>query len=135
MNGVPGPAHDTVGSPLPGSNVNPTGLATTFPILVVFSIIAGLGSGALNPSQQAAIADVIGRERNGGPALAAFQMSADAGAIIGPVLAGALVDSGSFALAFGVTGVLSLVAAVPWTRARETLPREAVEASAPSMRR
>lgn len=112
-----------------------TGLATTFPILVVFSIIAGLGSGALNPSQQAAIADVIGRERNGGPALAAFQMSADAGAIIGPVLAGALVDSGSFALAFGVTGVLSLVAAVPWTRARETLPREAVEASAPSMRR
>ncbi|KGN37919.1 MFS transporter [Knoellia subterranea] len=100
-----------------------TGFATSFPVLVVLSIIAGLGSGALNPAQQAAIADIVGRDRNGGPALAAFQMSSDAGAIIGPVLAGALVDSGSFALAFGVTGVLSLLATIPWSRARETLPR------------
>ena len=106
-----------------------TGFATTFPVLVAFSIIAGLGSGALNPAQQASMADVIGRDRNGGPALAAFQMSADAGAIIGPILAGALVDSGSYALAFGVTGVLSLVATVPWSRARETLPREALVAA------
>ena len=103
-----------------------TGFATTFPVLVAFSVIAGIGSGALNPAQQASIADVIGRDRNGGPALAAFQMSSDAGAIIGPILAGALVDGGSYALAFGVTGVLSLLATVPWSRARETLPRAAV---------
>ena len=106
-----------------------TGFATTFPVLVAFSIVAGLGSGALNPAQQASIADIIGRDRNGGPALAAFQMSSDAGAIIGPILAGALVDSGSYALAFGVTGLLSLLATVPWSRARETLPREAVVAA------
>ena len=97
-------------------------------MLVAFSIVAGLGSGALNPAQQASIADIIGRDRSGGPALAAFQMSADAGAIIGPILAGALVDSGSYALAFGVTGLLSLLATIPWTRARETLPRDAVAA-------
>ena len=101
-----------------------TGLATTFPVLVLFSVIAGVGSGALNPAQQASMADVIGRDRNGGPALAAFQMSADAGAIIGPIVAGALVDSGSYALAFGATGLLSLLATIPWSRARETLPRE-----------
>lgn len=107
-----------------------TGLATSFPVLVVFSVVAGIGSGALNPAQQASMADVVGRERNGGPALAAFQMSADAGAILGPVVAGALVDSGSYALAFGVTGLLSLLATIPWARARETLPREAPVAAA-----
>ena len=80
------------------------------------------------------MADVIGRDRNGGPALAAFQMSADAGAIIGPILAGVLVDSGSYALAFGVTGALSLLATVPWSRARETLPREASVAATSGVR-
>ncbi|GGB79335.1 MFS transporter permease [Knoellia flava TL1] len=109
-----------------------TGLATSFPVLVVFSVVAGIGSGALNPAQQASMADVVGRDRNGGPALAAFQMSADAGAIIGPIVAGALVDSGSYALAFGVTGLLSLLATIPWARARETLPREAILAHQPA---
>ena len=37
------------------------------------------------------------------------------------IVAGALVDSGSYALAFGVTGLLSLLATIPWARARETL--------------
>ena len=44
----------------------------------------GVGAGMLNPAQQAALADIVGRERNGGPALATFQMSADSGAIVGP---------------------------------------------------
>ncbi|WP_307836023.1 MFS transporter [Phycicoccus sonneratiae] len=99
-----------------------TGLASTLPLLIACSVVAGLGSGALNPAQQASLADVVGRERNGGPALAAFQMSADTGAIIGPVVAGLLVDEGSFGLAFAVTGAITLVAAVPWLRARETHP-------------
>jgi MFS family permease len=98
-----------------------TGLATNLPLLVLFSVVAGIGAGTLNPAQQAAVADVVGRDRNGGPALAAFQMASDCGAIIGPVLAGVLVDHGSYGLAFGVTGVLTVVAALPWLRARETL--------------
>lgn len=103
-----------------------TGFATNLPVLIVLSIIAGIGAGSLNPAQQASIADIIGRERNGGPALAGFQMAADAGAIIGPILAGVLVDASTYSVAFAVTGALSLVAAIPWARARETLPREAV---------
>ena len=63
---------------------------------------------------------MVGRERNGGPALAAFQMSADTGAIIGPVLAGLLIDHGSYPLAFGVTGLVTLLAVIPWLLARET---------------
>ena len=97
-----------------------TGLAQTLPVLVVVSVVAGIGAGALNPAQQAAVADVVGRQRNGGPALAAFQMSQDLGAILGPIAAGLLVDHGSYGLAFAMTGAITLLAAVPWLRARET---------------
>lgn len=98
-----------------------TGFATNLPLLVVFSVVAGLGSGILNPAQQASLADVVGQERNGGPALASVQMASDAGSIIGPILAGVLVDHGSYGLAFGVSGALTILAALPWLRARETL--------------
>ncbi|MGB8383525.1 MAG: MFS transporter [Dermatophilaceae bacterium] len=99
-----------------------TGFANALPALVVVSVVAGVGAGTLNPAQQAALADVIGRERNGGPALAAFQMSMDTGTIIGPVVAGVLIDRGSYPLAFGFTGAVTLLAMLPWLRARETLP-------------
>lgn len=105
-----------------------TGFATNLPLLVLVSVIAGLGAGALNPAQQASMADVIGRERNGGPALAAFQMSSDLGAIVGPIVAGFLVDAGSFRLAFAITGAITLLAVLPWLRARETHPAGAASA-------
>ncbi|MGL5861105.1 MAG: MFS transporter, partial [Phycicoccus sp.] len=97
-----------------------TGWATGLTLLLVLCVLAGVGAGVLNPAQQASVADIVGRERNGGPALAAFQMSADAGAIVGPIVAGVLVDRGSFGLAFAATGVITLVAVLPWLRARET---------------
>ena len=97
-----------------------TGFASDLPVLVVLSVVAGLGAGMLNPAQQAALADIVGRERNGGPALATFQMSADSGAIVGPILAGLLIDHGSYPLAFGITGLITLLAVVPWLFARET---------------
>jgi MFS family permease len=97
-----------------------TGLAQDLTVLVIVCVVAGIGAGALNPAQQASLADVVGRERNGGPALAAFQMSQDLGSIVGPMIAGLLVDQGSYPLAFGVTGAITLLAAIPWLRARET---------------
>lgn len=101
-----------------------TGYAATFVLLMLVSIVAGFGAGTLNPAQQASIADVVGRERNGGPALAAFQMAGDSGTIVGPILAGVLIDAGSFHLAFIATGIIVLLAALPWLRAREThVPR------------
>jgi MFS family permease len=103
-----------------GAATAATGLAQDLTVLVIVSVVAGIGAGALNPAQQASLADVVGRERNGGPALAAFQMSQDLGSIVGPMLAGLLVDQGSYPLAFGVTGAITLLAAVPWLRARET---------------
>ena len=52
----------------------------------------GVGAGLLGPAQQAAVADVIGRERSGGRVLAAYQMTADIGAILGPVVSGLLLE-------------------------------------------
>ena len=100
-----------------------TGWAGSLALLLLVSVIAGLGAGTLNPAQQASLADVIGHERNGGPAIAAVQMASDLGSIIGPIVAGVLVDRGSYPLAFGLTGLITLAAALPWLRARETLHR------------
>ena len=49
-------------------------------------------------------------------------MSADLGSIVGPIIAGVLVDRGSYQLAFAITGAVTLAAVIPWLRARETHP-------------
>ncbi len=97
------------------------GLSTGSALLVVTSFIAGAGAGLLNAPQQAAVADLIGAERSGGSVLAGFQMLSDVGAILGPIAAGALAEHVSFPVAFGVTGAICLLAALPWVRAPETL--------------
>ncbi|HOA66951.1 MFS transporter [Phycicoccus elongatus] len=97
-----------------------TGWVGTLPLLILVSAVAGLGAGVLNPAQQASIADIVRHDRNGGPAIAAVQMSSDLGSIVGPIIAGVLVDEGSYGLAFAVTGLIGLLAVIPWLRARET---------------
>lgn len=87
------------------------------------SMLAGVGAGMLNPAQQAAVADVIGRERSGGPVLAAFQMTSDIGAILGPVIVGLLADRFGYSWAFAATGGVLLVAALGWLAARETVQK------------
>ena len=97
-----------------------TGWAGTLPLLILVSAVAGLGAGVLNPAQQASIADIVRHDRNGGPAIAAVQMSSDLGSIVGPIIAGVLVDAGAYGLASAVTGPIGLLAVIPWLRARET---------------
>ncbi|MBS9371401.1 Tetracycline resistance protein, class B [Rhodococcus sp. B50] len=87
---------------------------------LITSFVAGMGSGLSNPSQQAAVADVVGSKARGGPVLAAFQMVADVGAVIGPIAAGFLADRLSYSTAFAVTGVIMLAATVPWFVAGRT---------------
>lgn len=85
-------------------------------------LIAGLGSGTLNPAQNAAVADVLGVKARGGGVLAGFQMAADVGAVLGPLAAGAIAEQLSYATAFAVTGGVTVLALVLWLFARETLP-------------
>ncbi|MCP2261379.1 putative arabinose efflux permease, MFS family [Streptoalloteichus tenebrarius] len=87
------------------------------------SLVAGLGAGLLSPPQSAALADIVGARGRGGPVLAGFQMAADVGAILGPLVAGLLADSLSYPVAFALTGAMFLFAMLAWIPAPETLPR------------
>ena len=89
---------------------------------MVATVVAGMGAGLITPPQGAAVADVIGSKAKGGPVLAAYQMAADIGAIIGPVATGVLADQVSYTAAFVLTGSVSLLAALVWLAASETLP-------------
>lgn len=90
-------------------------------LLLGLSFIAGIGAGCVGPGQQAAVADVIGHERNGGTVLSTFQMVQDSGAILGPIFIGFVADTFGFQAAFLTTGVVCLVGVVPWLRAPEPL--------------
>jgi MFS transporter, DHA1 family, multidrug resistance protein len=71
--------------------------------------VAGLGSGLLDVAPSAVIGDLLGER--GGTMVALYQMAGDAGAVTGPVAAGFLVDTVSYAAAFEVgAGVLGAAA-------------------------
>jgi MFS transporter, DHA1 family, tetracycline resistance protein len=91
-------------------------------LFLAVSLVAGLGSGLVNPPLNAAVADVIGPGGRGGTVLAGFQMASDTGAILGPVLAGALAEVVGYGPAFLLTGGVLVVGWLFWLRAPETLP-------------
>jgi len=98
------------------------GVIGSLPLFLGVSLVAGLGSGLVNPPLNAAVADVIGSRARGGTVLAAFQMASDIGAITGPLVAGATADLVGYPVAFALTGVIGAVAWLFWLRAPETLP-------------
>jgi MFS transporter, DHA1 family, tetracycline resistance protein len=97
------------------------GLVDGLALFLAVALVAGLGSGLINPPVNAAVADVIGSKARGGTVLAGFQMAADVGAIAGPVIAGALAETAGYGAAFAVTGGVAAVALGFWLRAPETL--------------
>ena len=99
------------------------GFTHSFGVLVVFSACAGLGAGLSNPPIQAALADIIGSDRNGGKTLAAFQMAGDCGTILGPLVIGWVVQQYGYKYAFLIAGAVILIALATWLRAKETLHR------------
>jgi len=73
--------------------------------------VAGFGSGLLDVAPAAMIGDII--DRGGGTLVASYQMAGDVGSVAGPVAGGLLVDSASYAAAFGLAAaVLSGAAAL-----------------------
>ncbi|RGE21594.1 MFS transporter [Leucobacter sp. wl10] len=75
--------------------------------------VAGAGSALANPGQQAVLADVLDRRRGGG-VVAAYSMTSDLGGVLGPLVAGAIVDLAGFGWAFGVTAALLAAAMLAW---------------------
>ncbi|HEX2301744.1 MAG TPA: MFS transporter, partial [Pseudonocardiaceae bacterium] len=130
---VSGKIADSIGRRLPmlvglvvaGTATSWLGFSDGLAEFMVATVIAGMGAGLITPPQGAAVADVIGSKAKGGPVLDAYQMTADIGAIIGPVATGALADQLSYTAAFLLTGSISVLAALVWLAARETLPPRA----------
>lgn len=92
-------------------------------MVLVLCVLGGVAAAAIQPAQQAVLADVVGRERSGGPVVARSQMAMDTGTILGPIVSGLLVDSVGYGWAFALAGVVLLVGLLPWRGAPETLER------------
>jgi MFS family permease len=76
-------------------------------VALVAMCIFGAGSAFLGSVPGALVGDVAGKRS--GTVVAVFNMASDLGAVVGPVVAGLLVDHGSYGAAFGLgTGVVLL---------------------------
>ena len=117
-----------VGTVVCGVSTIAMGVSESIAVFLVMGFLAGVGTGLGMPSQQAAIADIIGSKVRGGPVLAAVQMVTDMGVVIGPIAAGALAQGFSYSVAFAVTGSLLLVTAIGWSIVAEPMVREGVSA-------
>lgn len=90
-------------------------------VYVVAMTLFGVGSAFLSVAPSAVVGDVVAGR--GGTVVAAFQMSADLGAVIGPLLAGWLADEYSFGAAFGATAGVLALGLLSSVAARETRHR------------
>ena len=109
-----------LGSTLATISMATVAVSDSLGVYVVAMALFGAGSAFLSVAPSAAVGDVV--HGRGGTVIAAFQMSADLGAVIGPLVAGWLADEYSFGAAFGVTaGVLvaGLLTAVMSTETRQ----------------
>jgi MFS transporter, DHA1 family, multidrug resistance protein len=87
--------------------------------------VAGFGSGLLDVAPAAMIGDIIGGgsgSGGGGTLVASYQMAGDVGSVVGPVAGGFLVDSVSYAAAFGLAAAVLVAAAVLGFVSPETRP-------------
>ena len=96
-------------------------LATTLFLLAM--AIQGFSAAFLGSAPAAVVGDVMGG-RKGGIVVATFQMMSDLGAVIGPLVAGFLVDALDFDWAFAAGAGLSVVAVILVVLMPETLNRQ-----------
>jgi MFS family permease len=81
----------------------------------------GVGAAFVGTAPGAVVGDVM--HGRGGRVVAVFQMSSDAGSILGPLAAGWLADQVSFGAAFAVAAAVLAVATVMSVRMPETLTK------------
>lgn len=94
--------------------------------LIVLLCLYGVAAAFMGTAPAAAVGDAAGGR--GGHPVAMFSMFSDAGAIVGPLVAGLLVDAWSFPAAFGLAAVLMLAASAYALR----MPRTGALAGAPA---
>jgi MFS family permease len=92
--------------------------------LLAAAVLLGVGGAADSVAPGAVMGDVV--RGRGGTVVAVFQMAGDLGAVLGPVVAGAVADTSGYAATFAVSAVVCAlpvlaIAAVPETLRRPTL--------------
>ncbi|MFM1918336.1 MAG: hypothetical protein RJB01_1851 [Actinomycetota bacterium] len=93
--------------------------------IVLFMIsmaVQGAGQAFLSSAPSATVGDIMGGRR-GGIVIATFQMMSDLGAVIGPLLAGLLVDLYDFDWAFAAGALIAIIPILLVLRMPETLNR------------
>ena len=94
-------------------------VAPNFAVLTVLLCVYGVAAAFMGTAPGAAVGDATGGARGGRP-VALFSMASDLGAIVGPLVAGWLVDVASFPAAFAVAAAFLLIASASALR----MPRE-----------
>jgi DHA1 family multidrug resistance protein-like MFS transporter len=95
-------------------------------------VLLGVAGAADSVAPGAVLGDVVGG--TGGTVVAVFQMAGDLGAVLGPVVAGAVADASGYGAAFAISAVVALVPLPFVLASRETLvPARPVVAAEPRM--
>jgi MFS family permease len=111
-----------VGLTASGVAIVALGAVSSLPAFVAIAFVSGATTGIYMSPMQAAVADILGSEARAGTPVAAVQMMADLGAIIGSMTVGWVVEHLSFRWDFTISGMILLIAAVGWVLAPETRP-------------
>ncbi|MDN5804355.1 MAG: MFS transporter, partial [Microlunatus sp.] len=98
-------------------------------VLVVALCAYGVAAAFLGTAPAASVGDAAGGCR--GTPVAVFSMFSDAGAIVGPIVAGVLADQLSYPYAFGLGAALLVLAAVNSMRMPRGLPVASAGESTP----
>jgi MFS family permease len=83
---------------------------TSLVLTLVAMAVFGAGSAFLGSAPGALVGDVAGRRS--GTAVAVFNMANDLGAVTGPILAGWLIDAGSYPAVFGTAAAVVVLAGI-----------------------
>lgn len=98
------------------------GLVGVFLFLLAMAV-QGFGGAFMGSAPSALVGDIMGG-RKGGVVIATFQMMSDLGAIVGPLMAGLLVDAFDYGWGFAAGAALALVPILLVLRMPETLVPE-----------
>ena len=88
--------------------------------LLLWTALFAAGGSVLGVAPAAIVGDVV--EGKGGTAVAVWQMSSDLGSVLGPLLAGLLIDRGSFGTALVVSAVVVAGCTLPGVRVPRHVP-------------
>ncbi len=82
-------------------------------ILLGMSLVAGMGAGLAQPSQQGVVADIVG-SKNGSGVVSFFQQAGDLGYIVAPIVLGLILDYSTFSATYYLSAGVLFAAGLFW---------------------